>query len=89
MFDEIKLNGEEVLENCPVCKDNKRIVVGSDYQLCLNMKNKKLNDDFYMTESIWGEGIPYRFYLVSQRFYQLIKNAKMDKKVRFVPVVLN
>lgn len=86
-FNDIKLNGNEIVTNCPVCEKNKRIVVGNDYQLSL--KNKKLDEDFYMTEAIFGEGIPCRLYLVSQRFYKLIKKEKMDKKVKFIPVVLN
>ena len=88
-FEEIETTNQEKIENCPICHDYKKIIIDNTYQLHLNNKNKYLDSDFYMTDAIFGEGIPYRIYLVSQRFYQALQKENMNKKVKFVPVILN
>ena len=88
-FEEIKKSSQEKIEHCPICHDYKKIIIDNTYQLHLNIKNKDLDSDFYMTDAVFGEGIPYRIYLVSQRFYQALQKENMNKKVKFIPVVLN
>lgn len=87
-FEDI-VKGDKNVESCPMCHDYKRIIIDNTYQLHLNKKDKDLDSDFYMTDAVFGEGIPYRIYLVSQRFYQALQKENMNKKIKFVPVVLN
>lgn len=90
-FDDIKLNqGMNVkIERCLICKKKRIIPIDETYQLSLNLKKAELTEDFYATEDIFGEGIPERYYIISQKLYQLIKNEKLDKNIRFVPIILN
>lgn len=88
-FENMKFDGSEKFANCPLCSKYKSVIVENDYQLHLNLCENELDLDFYMTSALFGEGIPYRYYLISQKFYQLLKNEKLDKKVKFVPIVLN
>ena len=87
-FEDI-VKGNEKVESCPMCHDYKKIIIDNTYQLHLNKKDKDLDSDFYMTDAVFGEGISYRIYLVSQRFYQALKKEKMNKKVKFIPVIFN
>lgn len=74
------------VRRCPVCGARK-ILCGQDYQLQLIGSELDLSDDFYMTEAIFGSGISYPLYIVSQRLYQLLVGAGMTHNVAFEPVI--
>ena len=38
----------------------------------------ELKDDFYMTEQIFGEGIPERYYIISKKLYRLMEQEHMN-----------
>ena len=40
-----------------------------------------------MTERIFGEGFARPIYVISQKFYRLLVENKLDKNVTFFPVV--
>jgi hypothetical protein len=50
--------------------------------------SKSLEEDFYMTEQIFGEGITERYYIISQKLYKLLVEEHMDKNVAFIPIIL-
>lgn len=71
---------------CPICGSLK-VICKQDYQLKLIGTAQDLSDDFYMTEAIFGEGISYPLFIVSQRLYRLLVNAKTTRNVIFEPVI--
>ncbi len=83
----IFIDKEDRLKKCQFCGRTK-IVDVSGYQLKLDTSKLLLNDDFYMTEAVFGEGIPHPIYLVSQKLYRLIMEEHFNKNVRFEPVIL-
>lgn len=84
---EICIGEDARLRKCPVCGKPK-IVCNQNYQLKLYCLEEDMQNDFYMTEAIFGEGISYPLYLMSQRLYRLITQANMAKNVEFSPVIL-
>lgn len=83
----IFLDEKQRIEKCPVCGSSK-ILCKQDYQLQLVGPISDLSDDFYMTEAIFGEGISYPLYIVSQRLFQLFVRAGMSRNVVFEPVLV-
>lgn len=77
--------GEKV-NKCPCC-GAEQYFIGDAHQLHLDFSKIQMHSDFYQTAPIFGEGIPNPLYIITQRFYQVLKNAKMDKNVSFSPVV--
>jgi len=90
-FDDVKLEiGMNVkIENCSICKKKRIVPIDETYQLSLKIKKSDLTEDFYATEDVFGEGIPERYYIISQKLYKLIRKEKLDKNIRFVPIILN
>ena len=76
--------GEDYSE-CPYCY-KKQIVLDGEHMLHLKMSENELQGDFWMTESIFGEGIAHPCFLISQRFYRLLKENKMLNSVTLEPV---
>lgn len=74
------------VERCPTC-GSRKLLCKQDYQLQLIGSALDLSDDFYMTESIYGEGISFPLYVISQRLYRLLVKAKAHHNVAFEPVV--
>lgn len=58
--------------------------IGSDFQLHVDFSKVLEQSDLYITEDVFG-GAPQ--YIISQRFFRAIKEAKLDKNVCFLPVV--
>lgn len=58
------------------------------YQLHLRTKGLQFGADLLVTDSIWGSGISRPLYLVTQRFYQLMKQNKLASNIHWDPVVL-
>lgn len=86
-FDDINIEKHCEIRECRICK-KQSIIVDELFQLSLNLYKSELKDDFYMTEQIFGEGIPERYYIISQRLYRLMEQEHMDKNVSFIPVLL-
>ena len=72
---------------CKMC-GKKQFMLPSTYQLHIHDANIYHEIDFFTTESIFGEGIPQPIYIISQRFYQLLKQYKFTSRVDFTPVIL-
>lgn len=71
---------------CPICGEE-QFFIDNAYQLHLDLSKIKGKSDFYMTEKIWGSGIAYPLYIISQRFYQLLKQNKLAGGIALSPVV--
>lgn len=84
--DKIFIDETQKIGRCPICGSLK-VLCEQDYQLQLIGSAFDLSDDFYMTEAIFGEGISYPLYIISQRLYKLLVNAKMSCNVIFEPVL--
>lgn len=76
------------VKNCPVCGQIK-IICSTDYQLKLRGTPSDLGDDYYATDAIFGDGIPFPLYLVSHKLYALISEAGMCRNVVFEPVLFS
>lgn len=74
-------------EVCRMC-GKKQYALSNTYQLHLYDDPVYREKDFFSTERIFGEGIAQPIYIISQRFYQLLKQNKFTAQVNFVPVVL-
>lgn len=77
--------GEEKLA-CPMC-GKEQYYINDTYQLHLNMHRDFTQSDLFVTERIFGEGRAYPLYIISQRFYQLIKKHKLTGNLMISPVV--
>lgn len=84
--EKIFIDETQEVGRCPICGALK-VLCKQDYQLQLIGSAFDLSDDFYMTEAIFGEGISYPLYFISQRLYQLLVSTKMSRNVIFEPVV--
>lgn len=84
----IKLGFGERKIQCHICQ-KEQFYIDNTYQLHLDDSKIDFQSDFYMTERIFGEGIAYPLYIISQRFYQLLKKHKLAGGLTFVPVIIN
>ena len=71
---------------CHIC-GKEQFFINNIYQLHLDFSKLEVQSDLYMTESMWGEGIAYPLYIISQRFYQLLKQNKLAGGITVSPVV--
>ena len=81
----IVLGHGEKIEVCPLC-GKEQYFIDNAYQLHLDCSKIKEESDLYVTERIFGQGIAYPLYIVSQRFYQMLKKNKLVTGVIFSPV---
>ena len=77
--------GEKII-TCPQC-GREQYAIEDSYQLHLDFSKIKETSDLYMTERMFGYGFAEPLYLISQRFYQLLKEANLAGGVMFAPVV--
>ncbi len=84
---QIILGHGEGFSECPYC-GSKQIVLHNDQQLHIDRRAVEAGWDFCMTESIFGEGIAHPHYLISQRFYQLLKSNRLSSRLSVLPIVL-
>ena len=84
-FEQIAIDGSVKVKICPNCGKPK-IIYPSTYELHLKGSPGNLNKDFYMTEAIFGYGVPEPFYFISHRLYMLMKEEKMTRSISFSPV---
>ena len=83
---QIQLGHGEKVQHCQFC-GKEQYFIRSNYQLHLYTKELPFDQDFFATERIWGEGRAYPLYVISQRFYRLLKEHKLTGNISFVPVV--
>lgn len=76
--------GEKIIK-CPVC-GKEQYGIDSSYQLRMDLNKVSEERDFYMTEDIFGEGFAHPLYVISQRFYRILKENKLVGGVNFNPV---
>ena len=76
----------EKIEKCPMC-GKEQYVTDHVWQLHLDFSKIEKQSDMYVTERIFGEGIAEPIYVISQKFYRLLVENKLDKNVTFFPVV--
>lgn len=72
-------------EICHLC-GKEQYFIDNTYQLHLYISKIGVESDLYMTERIWGEGRAYPLYIISQRFYQLLKKNKLAGGLTIEPV---
>ena len=82
----ISMGHGEKIQKCPIC-GKEQFCIDSSYQLHLNDLETILDSDFYATDRIFGDGIAEPLYIISQRFYQLLKKNNLAGSVSFSPVV--
>ena len=71
---------------CHIC-GKEQYEIDNSYQLHLNFSKIDLKNDLFLTERIFGSGIAAPKYIISQRFYRLLKENGLAGKVVFEPVV--
>lgn len=72
---------------CARC-ERKQYEFDNTYQLHLSFAENDFTDDMFVTERIFGTGIPRPLYLISQRFYRILKQNDLTANVTFEPVVI-
>lgn len=77
--------GEQPI-SCPVC-GREQYGTHDIYQLHLDFARFPAGNDLYMTESMWGYGFAYPMYVISQRFYRLLRENKLDGYLNLLPVI--
>ena len=82
----ISLGHSERYDYCPIC-GAKKIVLNNTDQLHLNMKQLGEESDFYVTESIFGEGAAYPLYIISQHCFELLKDNDLIYHLVLTPLV--
>lgn len=76
----------EKIEHCTKC-GKEQYVIDNAWQLHLDFSKIEKQSDLYVTESIFGEGIARPIYVISQKFYRLLVENKLNRSVTFYPVV--
>lgn len=77
--------GEKIIR-CELC-GKEQFSIDNAYQLHMDFSKIDKKSDMYVTKRMFGEGISYPLYLISQRFYQLLKQNNLAGNVKFSPVV--
>lgn len=77
----------EKLDICPRCGKRQYYYDGT-YQLRIYRSALKEDVDFYMTPCLFGSGQAEPIYLISKRFYKLLKDNKMLRNTITTPVIL-
>lgn len=73
---------------CPVCGRVQYVMQKPNiYQLHLDSSRLQCKSDLYVTERIWGEGLASPMYVISQRFYRLLRENKLDGYLSLSPVI--
>lgn len=76
----------EKSELCGFC-GREQLVPNKTYQLHLKGTPDDYTEDMYMTEAVFGQGVDYPWYVISRRFYCLLKDNKLAGKLNVCPVV--
>lgn len=54
----------------------------------LNGKRIDLNMDLFVTDTLFGEGPGWRNYIISQKFYRLLKKYNLVGGLNLSPVIV-
>ncbi len=81
----IVIRKEDIVRRCPVCRQEK-IIMNASYHMYLDYSNFDASKDFYSTDAVFGEGEAMPNYLISQRFYQLLKANGLFRDMTVMPV---
>lgn len=76
----------EKIENCSRC-GKEQYVIDNAWQLHLDFSKIEKQSDLYVTESIFGEGIARPIYVISQKFYRILVENKLNRSITFYPVI--
>ena len=82
----IEFNHGEKVCRCPGCGKEQYYYEGT-YQLYLDVSKIQQDVDLYFTEKIFGEGVAHPLFIISQRFYRLLKENKLAGRLNLSPVV--
>lgn len=85
-FESVRLGYGEKIVTCPIC-GKEQFSIQQDYQLHLDFSKFQQDSDFYVTEPIFGDGIAFPAYIVSQRFYRVLNDAGLSGGIAFSPVI--
>lgn len=86
--DYIEMGHGEKSELCRTCgKEQFVLVQPMAYQLHLNTSKLSPENDLYITESIFGDGIANPMYIISKKFYALLRDNKIDSNLILDPIV--
>lgn len=77
----------EKTEICPYC-GKKQYYYDGTYQFRIYRSALKEDVDFYMTPCLFGSGQAEPIYLISKRFYKLLKDNKMLRNTIVTPAIL-
>jgi len=71
------------------CSHCGRIALAFTNSYTLHLKAASIpgEADFCMTEPFWGEGFAFPFYMISQRFYRLLKEQGLTGGIKLSPVI--
>ena len=72
---------------CKFC-GREQYIMKDPYQLRLKGTPDDYADDMYMTDRFWGPGIDSSKYMISQRFYRLLVENKLNGKLVVEPVFI-
>ena len=76
----------EKIKTCRIC-GKEQYVFNNTYQLHLDLTKMNLHQDLYMTERIFGDGIAGPLYVISKRFYRLLRENNLDGGINLSPVI--
>lgn len=77
----------EKIEFCQFCQ-KEQLIINNIYQLYLKGSLSDYTEDMYMTECVFGPGVDYPLYIISQSFYRLLKAHKLAGGLTISPVML-
>lgn len=83
----IELGHGEIADKCPVCGKEQYDISSANYEMHLDTSKIHVQSDLYVTERVFGAGIAYPIYIISQQFYQLLKKSGLTGGAEFIPIV--
>lgn len=81
-----KGHGERV-NRCPVCGKEKYDINSGEYCLHIDFAKIPQGCDFCKTDDIYGGNIPFPLYIISQRFYRVLKDVGLTSGVKLSPIL--
>lgn len=75
------------IKKCPNCGRNQYLLRG-DQLIHISGKKLDLSKDLFITDTIFGDGRGYKVFIISQRFYQLLKKYNLAGGLDLSPVIV-
>lgn len=85
-YDAISMGHGENVTHCHIC-GRPCVDIGTEYQLFLRADGVVLDEDFYVTAPVFGPGISRSLYVISQKFYRMLKEKKLAGGITVSPVM--